>query len=507
MTNDLRTALGAGDPDTVRALVEAGADIHFQAEYGYDALLDAVHNRDILNDTRLIALLTLLIGYGVSLTGKSSYGESAVRQLSLRGRLDAVALLLQAGANAEELEMTELLEAVAFGTLADVEAKVAQGADLEARDTWHRTPWLLAIQIGDIAKARFLLEHGAQRDATDSSGAPPLFYAIEGHQTLMLEWLLSLGMDVHGTNKFGHGVLRAAAEYDNVEAAKILLRAGADPNHASETGTALNSAGSRDMALLLLNAGADPQELSHEGRRAILGYSPEGNEDLHQVSPEEFRQWRTRRFGAQNPEVMNNPFWEGMIRAGMNAYRAGIQMERDCDSPAHYEPIWCAQRFGQSLTFLPDGRIVQIAGEHEDSYDPDFCIYNDVFVHSADSSVTIYGYPEAIFPPTDFHTATLIGEYLYVIGSGGYRDKLQFSETPVYRLNTHDFHMERLQTTGDAPGWIYEHRADFVSPAQIRITDGKVTVLQDGREEHIANTAAFTLDVESLVWTRSYSTS
>ena len=35
---------------------------------------------------------------------------------------------------------------------------------------------------------------------------------------------------------------------------------------------------------------------------------------------------------------------------------------------------------GRSTVWLPDGRVVLIAGEHEDSYDPDFCIYNDVVV-------------------------------------------------------------------------------------------------------------------------------
>ena len=43
-------------------------------------------------------------------------------------------------------------------------------------------------------------------------------------------------------------------------------------------------------------------------------------------------------------------------------------------------PVWCFSRFGTSLTELPDGRFVQIGGEHEDFYDPDFCIYNDVTV-------------------------------------------------------------------------------------------------------------------------------
>jgi hypothetical protein len=31
---------------------------------------------------------------------------------------------------------------------------------------------------------------------------------------------------------------------------------------------------------------------------------------------------------------------------------------------------------------------VQIGSEHEDDYDPDFCIYNDVFVHGGDDSRT-----------------------------------------------------------------------------------------------------------------------
>ena len=44
------------------------------------------------------------------------------------------------------------------------------------------------------------------------------------------------------------------------------------------------------------------------------------------------------------------------------------------------QPFWSWQRFGRTSTALPDGRVIHIAGEHEDFYDPDFCIYNDVMV-------------------------------------------------------------------------------------------------------------------------------
>src|SRR6185503_1846850 len=118
---------------------------------------------------------------------------------------------------------------------------------------------------------------------------------------------------------------------------------------------------------------------------------------------------------------------------------------------------WSAMRFGQSITRLPDGRIVQVAGEHEDAYDEDFCIYNDVFVHEPGGAITLYGYPEDVFPPTDFHTATLVGDAIYLIGSLGYAGARRYGHTPVFRLDTRTFRIERLAPAGDPPGWIYGH--------------------------------------------------
>ena len=332
-------------------------------------------------------------------------------------------------------------------------------------------------------------------------GKPPLFYAIENNHPAMLEWLLDIGLDVEQTDDFSDTPLITAAEHNNVEAVGLLLEAGADINHDSGTGTALHDTSNREIVLRLLEAGADPQELTSEGCRAILGYPPEPDADLLAVSAEEFQQFRQRQFGTKNPEQMNNPFWKGMIRSGLNAYQSAVKVEGERNfAPAH-SPIWCAERFGQSLTFLPDGRIVQVAGEHEDGYDPDFCIYNDVFVHDPDGQITIYGYPEAVFPSTDFHTATLIGSHIYFIGSLGYSGTRRFGETPVYRLNIETFQMERVSTNGDNPGWIYKHRAVQTAPQEIRITGGKVATELNGTEHHTDNDAAYVLNIETLTWT------
>ena len=163
-------------------------------------------------------------------------------------------------------------------------------------------------------------------------------------------------------------------------------------------------------------------------------------------------------------------------------------------------PVWCAQRFGQSLTLLPDGRAIQIGGEHEDYYDSDFCIYNDVFVHHADGRIDIFCYPEDVFSPTDFHTATLIGDAIYIIGGLGYQGSRRFGETPVHRLDTNTLQIHRVDTTGKPPGWISRHRAALVSPNEIRVWGGKIAREVGETESYDDNHGSWVFDVTGRRW-------
>ncbi|HZF54428.1 MAG TPA: ankyrin repeat domain-containing protein [Polyangiaceae bacterium] len=496
---ELRTALGEGDPRRVSALIEAGADIHYKRDHGYDALLDAVHGRDVARDPRLLDLLALLVAHGVDRSGVSAYGESGLRVLSRLGRFDAVRLLLGAGADKRQLGWTPLMEAVALGSLTDVQAALAQGAALEERDWWSRTAWLIALLAGDVAKATFLREHGADPNALGRCGTPPLFYAIRGHHPDMVRWLLREGADIHQTDEFGGTALIEAVENDDLECVEILLGAGASVD-ASSNGSVLGRGASRDILMRLLDAGADPADLTYGGQRILLGLPAVGGDALAAVSPDDFRRAFTRSFGKGNPERMSAPFWVAMVRCGASAYKARRRFEDICGPRA--DPVWCAQRFGQSLTFLPDGRAIQIGGEHEDYYDPDFCIYNDVLVYERDGSVAIYGYPESVFPPTDFHTATRVGDSIYVIGSLGYLGARRYGETPVYRLDVRTLRMDRLDTRGEAPGWVYKHRAAAVSPREIRVWGGTVVTANGSEESYEPTPGSFVLDLDRLRWRR-----
>jgi hypothetical protein len=77
----------------------------------------------------------------------------------------------------------------------------------------------------------------------------------------------------------------------------------------------------------------------------------------------------------------------------------------------------------------------------------------------------------------------------------------RYGETPVYRLNIETFHIEQIQAGGEAPGWIYKHRARQSSAHEIRVSGGTVVADEGGAEIHTDNKESFIFDTERLVWT------
>ncbi|CAF4387616.1 unnamed protein product, partial [Adineta steineri] len=141
-------------------------------------------------------------------------------------------------------------------------------------------------------------------------------------------------------------------------------------------------------------------------------------------------------FGTTNPTLMEKPFWKYKIsNLHLTAYHARQLNNEHNNFNETDRPVWCFTRLGMTQTYLPDGRLICIGGEHEDGYDPDFQIYNDVVVienprmvpvfytytlpvpdnfplsgkrktrrsdpeilgTSNPNDVTIYGYPENVF--------------------------------------------------------------------------------------------------------------
>jgi len=212
--------------------------------------------------------------------------------------------------------------------------------------------------------------------------------------------------------------------------------------------------------------------------------------------------WRSPRIGQGNPHRLSNPVWTWLARATeLSAYQANQHFEGP--SSMGVGPAWCCSRFGQSSTTLADGRVVRIAGEHEDHYDPDFFIYNDVIVEDRAGGIHIYGYPYDVFEPTDFHSATLVGDDVVVIGNLSYPVRRRPGQTPVVRLDTRTFEMHPMKTEGTPPGWVHGHEATLSADGRaIIVTGGKLAIERDGERTLMDSPDEWSLDVGSFRWTR-----
>lgn len=222
---------------------------------------------------------------------------------------------------------------------------------------------------------------------------------------------------------------------------------------------------------------------------------PEDPEDAFLVA-------HARRFGRSNPERITTPFLLEQVRTGETSFRA---MQARGVTPRFRRrgsPAWTFDRYGQARVALPDGTVLAIAGEHEDYYDPDFCIYNDVTVFRPDGTIDVYAYPRDVFPPTDFHTATLVGDQVYIVGNVGYQDdRRKISGTPVFKLDIQTLAISLVLTAGQAPDRLYRHFARLSPDAHaLEFWSGYVEPPSSNPDEQLLNPHLWQLDLRTHAW-------
>jgi hypothetical protein len=340
----------------------------------------------------------------------------------------------------------------------------------------------------------------------DQSYNSELASIFEGYGDISLsqvEQLLLNGADPNVITSDCLPVLSVAAAMDDVSLAETLLTHGADPNKQSEDQfkeTSATHCCSHEMASLLMRYGANPNNFEDDPMSGNLFPFQTGAWKLPKlsISEQDFTEQAVPRFGRSNPEPCLPDFWSEQIRTN----RSGFEAESDCigrSRSGKHPPVWSFQRHGRSITPLMDGRLVIVAGEHEDHYDPDFFIYNDVTVISADGSVDHYTYPREVFPPTDFHSATLFDGKIVLIGSLGNAADYAPPKTQVLALSLENFSITELETTGINPGWIHKHKA-VLEDTSIRVSGG-IRVADDKKQlVPLDDGAEFILDLQTLNW-------
>lgn len=377
------------------------------------------------------------------------------------------------------------------------------------------TSLLKIIYYGTITEFRQKLTPEVSINTTDRDGNTLLMHAVRRGDPEKVQLLLELGADFARINRDNKTALHLAVEENFLPGIDLLLKAEATQNalpqsslkmHSEQTPPGrlpvISNAWSIEAVRRLVDAGHDLSQADEEFKREYLGLRPDATFEL-KLTSEEFQTQMAPRDGLTNPELMDVPFWREMVRTGVNAYQgyrhfAG-EAERD-----YSRKIWSYDRFGAPIVSLPDGRFVRIAGEHEDYYDPDFYIYNDVTVFDGKGDFQIWGYPREVFPPTDFASATLVGNHIYIIGSLGYPEQRNGVMTPVYRLTLDSWEIEKVETTGENPGWIWKHSAKLNASQDAILVEGGeyIEVTPHGGYEYSSNPHRHQLDLKTKCWTK-----
>lgn len=169
---------------------------------------------------------------------------------------------------------TLLHGAASLGDAALVTYLLENGAEVDARDRWGRTPLAWAAGFGRMNTVELLLAHEAAIDLADDWGVTALHWAAFCGHADLVQMLIERGANAHAKDNRGFNVLYCAAAGGQVDVAKLLLSRSLDVNTKSNEGwTALHSAAFRghlEMVEWLLANGAEVNATNLQGQTPLF---------------------------------------------------------------------------------------------------------------------------------------------------------------------------------------------------------------------------------------------
>ncbi|GAA3228712.1 ankyrin repeat domain-containing protein [Actinocorallia longicatena] len=153
-------------------------------------------------------------------------------------RRGALAMMLAlAGCAGKKKEKTmDLLGAAAEGDAAEVRAALRDGADIEQRDEKRRTALLLAVTGDHVEAAGELVRAGADPDALDDRHDTPFLVTGVTGSVAMLRVLMPAKPDLTIRNRFGGTALIPACERGHVDYVREVIGTGIAVDHVNDLG-------------------------------------------------------------------------------------------------------------------------------------------------------------------------------------------------------------------------------------------------------------------------------
>uniref|UniRef100_T1JYG8 SOCS box domain-containing protein n=1 Tax=Tetranychus urticae TaxID=32264 RepID=T1JYG8_TETUR len=166
---------------------------------------------------------------------------SAICMAIEKGNLEMVQLMIDHGCSVNHYTsgFSPLHYAATYGQPEIIKLLLKEGADLNALSCHGNNALQLAAQTKSLEAVQLLIDAGSNIEKANANGQTPLAIACINNRLETVEFLLRLGADVNTTDNRGNTPLLHSIDQCltiNHQLVKILLDAGANPDHMNDNG-------------------------------------------------------------------------------------------------------------------------------------------------------------------------------------------------------------------------------------------------------------------------------
>jgi ankyrin repeat protein len=250
-------AVKTNSPPTIRTLLSNRANLDARDKQGNSLLHTAVR-------WNAVESAALLISSGIDINAHSLNGGTALHDAVVLGMAEIETMLIKEKANLEARDIdgnTPFMEAVRAGQLSSIERLASNGADPSTRNIRGDTPLHIAVSMERVDVVNMLLRTGASIHARNTNNRTPFQNSLN-KSSRMVSTLLTRNR-INVPDDMGNSALHIALyEKASPEIIRVIINQGARVNAVDSSGkTPLRIAVDSDqleMAKILADAGADP---------------------------------------------------------------------------------------------------------------------------------------------------------------------------------------------------------------------------------------------------------
>lgn len=263
-------------------LIQANIDVDHVNNLGWVALHEALVFAQDARAEAYIDTVRVLVAGGADVSIPTQRDSQSPTELATSGGLAPQAQLIQAALDADPLAQNvaneRLLNAASTGDADCVALALRAGAEMETRNGLDQTALLLAATEDHVDVARLLVALGADPDALDHQHDTPWLVTGVTGSVAMVEALLPANPDMSIPNRYGGLSPIPAGEHGHADYIARVALTDIDLDHVNNLGwTALLEAvifgdGSQpyqDIVNTLIEAGADINLADRDGVTAL----------------------------------------------------------------------------------------------------------------------------------------------------------------------------------------------------------------------------------------------